>query len=197
MHKKKYEHNEMTDNIIRSVYSSKSYGDHRRSVPIAMRKLGWPKYVLYNRAVQLGLVEPKRKQPDWSEKENDVLEEYSGESDESIQRILIRKGFIKRSLCAIQVQRKRIGCGIRQGRIDNGIFSATQASIILGVSSKTVVDWIYKKLLPAKKLSDGRLVQHLISAKNIRIFAGNNPELIDLSKADKIMFITLMAGKYE
>jgi hypothetical protein len=141
----------------------------------------------------MGVVEPRRKEPNWSEEELEILEKHGHLCLERIQIRLKKAGF-SRSLNGILLKRKRMRI---PGNFEE--YSANRLAECFGVDPKTVTRWIQDRHLVAGKRGTDRLPQqggdmHWIRARDVRRFVVENVALVDFRKVDKFWLVDLLAN---
>lgn len=157
------------------------------------KRLGIPSWRISRWALHLGVVEPRRKEPDWSDPELAVLERWAHLTPERIQIRLKHAGF-HRSVMGIFLKRKRM----RFLRNLDG-YNSRQLAECFGVNcSKTITRWIEAGHLKAERRGTNRLEiqggdMWWIHEKDIRRFIVENIALIDIRKVDKFWFVDLLA----
>jgi len=189
-----YKHNQFTDDIIRRVYSTPSYAERRKRLPEAVAKLKWPRHVIYMRAVDLGIIIPLKKSPDWTEAEDEILHENAHLSPRLIAKKLTGAGHPSRSHAAIQIRIKRVAGGVRQATIDAGIYSADGLGMLLGVPGKSVIYWIDHGRMKSMNKAPSRGNPHKITRAEVYRFIKENPASIDLCRCDKFWLIDLLTS---
>lgn len=98
------------------------------------------------RAMQLGMLRTRKKDPDWSEEEEELLLQHAHKSVDAIMRIFRAHGY-RRTRAAICVRRKRLGYQVA----GNGVaYSATELARLLGTSSRSITQWISRGWLKAR-----------------------------------------------
>lgn len=161
---------------------------------LAMR-LGVTRRCLYDTAVTLGLEIPlKTKEPRWSEAELELLRKHSGQGPDRISRMFRARGF-KRSPVAVLSHAKRLDLSIRYA----ATYSATRASAILGIDSKTMTLRCIDGSLKSTRRGTRRLPQQggdawSIEREELRRFVLDELERIDIRKVDKFAFVDLLVG---
>jgi hypothetical protein len=193
----KYPSSEYIDRIIREGYLAAT-GDKAEIHRLAER-VSRPRWWVSRRALDLGLRQPTKREPPWSDAELALLEELAHHSIEVIRRKMAAKGF-RRSATAIAVKVKREGIGLREARELAGVYSATGVARLLGVDAKTVARWIKVEGLPAIKAGTTRMDirggdEYRIKAKALRGWIGDHAARIDLRKVHRDWFIDLMMGR--
>lgn len=188
---------EHIDRAIRDGYLA-STGDKKEIARLAER-VGRPRWWVSRRALELGLRQPTKKEPPWSEAELELLESLAHHTVEVIRRKMAAKGY-RRSATAIAIKVKREGISLRESREISGIYSATGLARLLGVDAKTVTRWIQVEGLPATRAGTARTEvqggdEHRIKAKDLRRWIGDHATRIDLRKVSRDWFIDLMMGR--
>ena len=194
---RKYPSTEHIDRMIRDGYLAAT-GDKAEIRRLAER-VGRPRWWVSRRALDLGLRQPTKREPPWTDAELELLESLAHHSVEVIRRKMAARGF-RRSATAIAVKVKREGIGLREARELVGIYSATGVARLLGVDAKTITRWIEVEGLPATKAGTARVDvqggdEWRIKARSLRTWIGANAARIDLRKVHRDWFIDLMLGR--
>lgn len=194
---RKYPTSEHIDRTIRDGYLAAT-GDKSEIRRLAER-ISRPRWWVSKRALELGLRNPTKKEPPWTEEEVEALESLAHHTVEVIRRKMAARGY-KRSGAAISVRLKREGIHLRMSRDLAGIYSATSAAKLLGVDAKTVCRWIQLEGLPATKAGTERTLaqggdEYRVKAKDLRRWIGEHARLIDVRKVARDWFIDLLLGK--
>lgn len=181
---------EYIDGEIIRVYQAKPRKDEIRKLA---SRLCRPRWWVSKRAMHLGLVLPRFKEPEWSEEEIELLGENIHKSLKIIRKIFQKHGFV-RSETAIKVKSKRP----HLNRSMNGSYTANQVADLMGVDRKTVSRYIeaglaYRRRETARTVQQGGDMYE-IRDRDIRNFVVANPGVIDIRKVDKFWFIDLLAG---
>ena len=164
----------------------------RGEVVAFAKRWGIPRHQVRRKALELGVVQSYKKEPDWSDEEIDILEQHYSKRTDNIRQILLRRGF-SRTETSISVKRKRLNLFVSE--FDGENYTANSLAIVMGVDPKTITRWIELKYISAKKRpgSDDRwLIKHAA----VKSFVVENAALVDLRKVDKFWFIELLAGRY-
>lgn len=156
------------------------------------RQFGLPRWKVTRRAIYLGVVKPRFKEPAWSPEEINLLTRYAHLTPKIIQMKLKTKGY-GRSETAIVLQRKRL----RLLKNLDGM-SATCLSEAFGVDIKTVTRWIEKGYLLSERRGTERTAlqggdEWYIKEKNIRKFIIQNIHIIDIRKVDKYWMVDILS----
>ena len=170
-----------------------AYGKLERKghiVALATR-LGRPVHYVTQRALALGLVPPRFKQPRWTHAENDLIASAAHLSLSGLRLRLRRAGF-KRSEAAIKGQLKRLGVS----RVDENRCSAAGLAQLLGVQPRRVCRWIEEGLLRATARNGahepgGRVFS--IHRRDVRRFLIDNAGAVDLRRADAVWLVELLS----
>lgn len=194
---RKYRTSEHIDRMIRDGYLAAN-GD-RNEIRRLAERVGRPRWWVSRRALDLGLRQPTKKEPPWTDAELELLESLAHHAVDVIRRKMAAKGY-RRSAVAIAVKVKREGIGLRESRELAGIYSATSLARLLGVDSKTITRWIEVEGLPATKAGTARSDiqggdEWRIKAKTLRTWIGDHAARIDLRKVHRDWFIDLMMGR--
>jgi len=185
-----------SDDLIRKTYqeevrmgSVKEKGNS--PVRNLCKRLGVPRWKVSRRAMNLGLINQKKKEPAWSEEELRILKRNSRFTPETIARKLREKGF-SRSCVGILLKRKRM-----RFLQDLGGQSANMLAECFGVDRKTVGRWIHLGYLKAAKRETKRVEKQggdisYIKDAWVRYFILNYLDIIDIRKVDKYWFVDLL-----
>ena len=174
---------------IRKVYTSIP---QKGAVRDLAKRLGLPRWKVSKFAVNEGLIGVQKKEPPWSEKELSILEQGAHLTAAVLQRRLASAGF-RRTEVGIVLKRKRMRfLSNLKGQ------SATTLALCFGVNAKTVIRYIEKGYLQAKKRGTARVPQQggdewFIRDRQIKNFVCSYPEFVDFRKVDKLWAISLLA----
>jgi hypothetical protein len=155
-------------------------------------KLGLPRWKVSRRALYLGVVEPKHKEPPWSQAEIRILTKWARLTPERIYLKLKACGY-QRTYTAIVLKRKRLRL---LSNLDG--YTATSLKDAFGVDATTVLRWIRKGFLKAEKRGTKRVeVQGgdmwWIKEKDIRAFLIESINIVDIRKIDKYWLVDILA----
>jgi len=182
------------DAAIRQCYENPG----ARKVRELAAELGRPAWWVKKRALKLGLVVPRFRQPEWTSEEDQVLERLAGMSVEAVQRAVLKVSGVRRSPSAINMRRKRLRLGMRD-RDDN--LSAAQVAGLLGVDTKVITRWIHLGLLAHRRRQTERTATqggdpYVIKRSAIRRFCATHPHQVarHLRKVDALWFIDLLVN---
>jgi hypothetical protein len=176
------------DAIIIRTYQTKP---DKRAVLHCAQLVGRPRWWVSKRALKLGLVVPRFREPEWSETELDLISSQAHKHPKTIQLALKRAGFA-RTEAAIVVRLKRLGAD----RTDPDHLNANQLATVMGVDRKTVAAWITKGWLKAKRREATALDDFWwIHRRDIRRFVVENVAAVDLRKVEKFWFVDLLAER--
>lgn len=151
---------------------------------------------------ELGVSKPKckdsvRHSRTWTAGETAILEENLHKKPLAIQAALKRKGY-ERTLYSISIRRTRFCGGYEQARADAGIYSPGSLGKLLGVTRKTVQNWITQGLLAAKKMESNNNragYEHEIAEAQVRAFVFAHPLRVNPAKAEWLWLVTILEGK--
>lgn len=189
-HGPRWSTSEHIDSFIRREYPANC---EKGAVEALARRLGRPRWWVSKRAVKLGLVPPRRKEPTWSAREVELLSEHAHKSAAALRAILKRNGF-SRTVTAVMVRLKREGFD----RTDPHRLTARQLGEVMGVDGKTVTRWIDKGWLRAKHRGTDRVAaqggdQWWIHRRDVARFVVDNVAMVDIRKVEKFWFVDLLA----
>ncbi|AKJ28761.1 hypothetical protein AAW51_2070 [Caldimonas brevitalea] len=186
----KYPPNDAVDTAIREGYAAcKGRGDVAK---IAAR-VGRPRWWVSKRAAELGIAKPPLRQPPWSTEELAILEACGHMSVTHIAKKLRDAGFSRTP--------SAVGNALKRNHIDRtdpDTWSARELGGLLGVTGKTVVDWIERRSLPASRAGTRRSEDQgdiwVIKRNGLRRWLASNPGFVDLRKVDQVWFMDLAFG---
>lgn len=186
--------NEHIDAVITRAYQSTP---GPRDLARCALAVGRPRRWVSRRAAQMGLVQPRFREPRWSAAELAILHDSEGRPPATIRRALKRAGFT-RSETAIVVKLKREGLSSAVEEPD--VYSIKALSGFMGVNHHVVARWIDKGWLKAKIVGQASTLkpdgnQWRILRRDVRAFVIDNAAAVDLRKVDKDWFIDLLAHK--
>ncbi len=167
-------------------------GKNTGAVAALAERLGVPRWWLSHRARKLGLTQPHKKEPPWTEAEDALMAKVPLHDPDRCAEIFREHGF-NRSPTAIAVHAKRIGLS---RRFNEGL-SGRQAARILGFDDKTLTTYCISGELKATKRDDNRLPQQggsrwVIKPADLRQFVVDRLERIDFRKVDKFELVRLL-----
>ncbi|WP_200957841.1 hypothetical protein [Mesorhizobium sp. Root157] len=185
------QHWQTTDQIDAIIIRTYQTKPDKRAVQHCAQVVGRPRWWVSKRALKLGLVAPRFKEPVWSEAEIGVVTDQAHKNPRTIQKALKRAGYA-RTETAIVVKLKRLGAD----RADPDHLNANQLASVMGVDRKTVGSWIAKGWLKAKRREATSLDDFWwIHRKDVRRFVIDNVAAVDLRKVEKFWFVDLLAGR--
>jgi hypothetical protein len=169
----------------------------RGAVASLADRLGVPRWWLSGRLAAMGLAQPHRKEPPWSEAELALLRRVPLHSPDRCAAIFREHGFA-RSPTSIVVKSKREGLKRRYRETLSGAAVAE----ILGLDNKTITSWCGDGLIEATRRESQRLPQQggapwSIERAALRRFILDNLERIDIRKVDKFAFVAILTGEAE
>ena len=177
---------------IRDLYAA---APGRAQVQDVARRCGRPQWWVQKRAVQLGIVTPRYKEPLWSEAELAYLEAHAHLSVQVLRKKFAQRGW-RRTASAIALRVKRGGFPTQ----DPDRWVAAQLAVLMGVDRGTVTRWIKREGLPAavepSRTGTGpdALEMYRVSRRDLRRWIGTHAQLVDLRKVDRYWFIDLAFG---
>lgn len=183
--------NEHIDALIRRTYAADTT---RNAIARLAKSCNRPRWWVSKRAMKLGLVQPRFKQPAWTEPEEALILDHAHKAPGTLRKLLARHGF-ERTETAITVKLKRMGAD----RTDPDHFTAHALAGVMGVDGKTVTGWIVKGWLKAIKRGTERVAvqggdEWWIHRRDIRRFIVENTAAVDIRKVEKFWFVDLLAG---
>lgn len=173
-HGTKYPFDEAKDAIVRSSYiGAKNAKKLTLAINDAVRRIGYPRYMILTRAKQLGLTFNTRHP--WTAQELKYLEENAG-----VVPVKAMTRRLPHSWASIQrkCEQLRLQTAVREG------MSANDLRIAFGVHPETIAKWEARGLL---KRWNGRFTD-----VSVRAFVERHPELYDLRRVDQDWFKALL-----
>ena len=156
-------------------------------------RLGLPRWKITRHAIVNGWTPKQKKEPDWSEREINILGQNAHRTPEVIQRRLKKYGF-RRTLCGIVIKRKRM----RFLQNLSG-HSARSVAECLGVNDHVVLRYINTGQLKARRRGTARTKanggdHYYIKDRDIKNFLMENTAIIDFRKIDKYWLVDILTG---
>ena len=190
--RRRWETSDQIDAAIRDLYAAApGLGQVRE----AARRWGRPQWWVQKRAVQLGVVMPRYKEPPWSPAELAYLEAHAHLSVQVLRKKFAQHGW-RRTASAIALRVKRAGFSSD----DPDCWVAAQLARLMGVDRGTVTRWVKLEGLPAtvgsSRTGSGpdALQVYRVSRRDLRRWIGTHAQLVDLRKVDRYWFIDLAFG---
>jgi len=158
------------------------------------KEIGIPRWRVSKRAVELGVLPFKKKEPNWCPKELEILEHLSYRTAPTVQKYLKKAGY-RRSLQAVVLQRKRK----RYTRRSMDPYTATELAECFGIDVHAIVRWVHRGWLKAMRRGTARTRRQggdewLFRDQWIRNFILNYVDVIDFRKADKYWMVDMLVG---
>ncbi len=191
---KKYADSDAIDAQIRQLYLQPPV---RGAVGELAARLHRPTWWIARRATHLGLKNPRFKQPDWTDAEDELLEQLLGRGH--------TLSVVARKMRAAGFDRGETACAVRASRLSisrrgdgTEAWSATQLARLMGVNASTVAKlWIRQHGLSAKRRGTERTEaqggdEWVITRRCFRAWLKDNAQAIDLRKVDKFWFWTVI-----
>jgi hypothetical protein len=180
------------DAAIRQAYDRFQKFGNRTAITTAACKIGWPKWKVNRRAIELGIA--RVKESTWSQGELDILTRYGWMCDGILSERLAAAGF-HRTRTAVHLKKKRLRISA-----NGDWYSATQLAEAFGIDGHKIVHWIQSGLLRASRRGTARTdAQHgdtfAIQHRDVREFAIAHPGEYELAKVDKAWFLELVTGR--
>ena len=175
------------DRALRAVYESNFKPTTIRQLG---KKLGWPQHQLQARASFLGLTKRQTFTP-WADAEKLIVANNIEHSVSHIVKRLRAEGFIRteQAVCHKIKHMRALS--------DRNCFSAHGLALLMGVHARTVLGWINRGQLHARRRHDERTEQQggsnwLISPGDVRRFVRQHPMAFDIRKVDQLWFVDLV-----
>jgi len=193
----KYHFTPAMDQAIRELYLNKvgikavAYAGPVKALAV---EFGMPRWRISRRAIELGVNPKQKKEPNWSEKELDILERNAHLTPVIVQKYLAKAGY-RRIIQGIMIKRKRLH--ISRTSMDG--YTMTSLSECFGVDQKAVQAWIRNGWLKARKRGTARTARQggdewYIIDKWVREFIMSSITVVDLRKVDKYWFVDILTG---
>ena len=180
------------DALIRKFYARPVKKNTLRPFAASINR---PHWYVKRRAEQLGVIVPRIREPGWSPREIEFLEEWAGLTPTTIRKKLSKQGY-KRTVTAIILKRKRLGMSARDERELSGLYTAAGVGRMLGTHTTTVLRWIRMSQLTAKRRRDDG-AEHTewdVTRDSLRRFLATYPQSVDLRMVDRDLFMDLAFG---
>jgi hypothetical protein len=178
----KYVPTPQIDALIRETWQGKAWG--LKAARIVAARVGWPHWIVKKRAVALGVVRQRKKEPAWSATEISVLERFAWMSPQRLAMKLSSATGIPRSATAVVLKRKRMRL-----LANADWYSAHQLAELLGIEGHKVSKWIKAGWLNADPRGTNRTERQggdewLIQRPALRRFLLAHPDEVDLAKVE-------------
>jgi hypothetical protein len=183
-----WEPSEVIDQAIRQAYQGVA---GRKGAAAVGRQYGRPAWWVARRAAQLGLSQPRGKEPPWTDAECDILREREGQQLHTIRAALKKAGFA-RTETAIRVKLLRLS--LTTAIDDPDWFTAPQLGEVFGVDGQTVARGVEKGWLKARDVGKSGQSYWRIRRSDARKFVFAHPEAVDLRKVERFGFLALLEG---
>ena len=181
------------DAAIRRIYETTDIAEQRQRKRRFIEKSQWTGKQIYFRAVAIGAIKPKKKEPQWTEEEDEFILKRAGLEIQKTRKLLIRNGFYARSLSAIGDRIRFLSGSVKVSRQDAGTYTANEVAEYLGVDSKTASRWCRSGLLKAKQGTQyGPHPVWWIQEADIRRFILENTALVNFARADKFFIVDVL-----
>lgn len=170
------------DSLIRSTWEGKSWG--LKAGRVVAARIKWPTWAVKKRAIALGVVRQRKKEPAWTDAELSMLEQFAWMSPARLAMKLTRATGIQRSATAVILKRKWMRL-----LANADWYSAHQLAELLGIESHKVLRWIRAGWLDAQPRGTNRTEKQggdewLIRQPAVRRFLRAHPDEIDLAKVE-------------
>lgn len=184
------------DEMIRRAYMSDRRGRKETGVIATAKKLGMGSATVYRRAAELGVTRcDKLPRQSWTDQELKILEDNAHKDIEPINYALKKAGFERRSGDSIKSQLRRLGIGLREAKIDAGIYTQSELSRLMGVTTKIINNHIVAGRLKAQLRQGITQIEYNIKAKDVRQFIKDHAPNVDIVRCDKYWLIDLLTGE--
>jgi len=179
------------DKLITLAYTQRQRGSIKR----LQTQTGMSHGRIYRRAQSLGLLtDVHKRQPEWTESELEILAKNAHNNPVNIAKLLVDKGFARRTPTAIRLKMNRIELEAGQSRIDAGIYSCHETARCMGVANHVIAKYIERGWLTAKREEYLQNQQWQITEKALRDLLINHTATIDFKKIDKYWLVEILTG---
>lgn len=191
----RYTHSKPIDDAIRRGYAAAPEKGRGAIKQLAVT-VGRPVHYVTQRAKRLGLIQPRFKEPNWTQREEEFVATRAHQDLTTIQRAMVKAGFPHRTETSISMKIRRLGASTE----DPYHYTGRGLAQLLGIDQHAVSTWISKGLLKAKRRGTDRTEanggdMYWIHRKDIRAFIIGNAAVIDIRKVEKFWFIDLLADQ--
>jgi hypothetical protein len=186
-----YTTSDWIDAQIRRTYTQEH---DRGAVERLARRVERPRHWVSRRAAQLGVRDMRKIPEAWSQEELEILERDVYLHPGTIRKHLAQAGYSRTETAIIlQMRRKELYAS------DNpDLFTARSLSQLMGVEGKTVVGWIERGMLKARRHKPMRETQvgrnYEITRAAVRRFMTQFTAHFDHRKADKWFLVDTLTG---
>lgn len=190
---KRIEFDDRTDRLIRKAYQTKNMKSGE--ITKVAKQLGVSTTTINRRAASLGAVRAVNKtQILWTDEEVYLLEQLSHLAVGTIIVRLVKAGYKRRTEHSISQKMKQLGLDKRQSRYDSGIYTVKELERLSGISSRTLVSYIEKGWLKAKRREEITQIEYDILAKDVRKLFMDYTANVDILRCDKFWFVDVLTG---
>jgi len=183
----------ITPEIDRLIIETYRRNSGNGEINALAKRLALPRWKVSRRALYLGVVEPKHREPPWSDAEINILTRWAHLVPERIALKLKACGYHRTGI-AIVLKRKRL-------RLLRNLdcYSACALKDAFGVDVKTITRWIEKGYLKATRRGTKRTEAQggdiwWIKEKDIKNFIIKNIHIIDIRKIDKYWMVDILTS---
>lgn len=189
---------ELDDAAIKRIYETTDVVEQRRRKARYVAMTRWTGKQVYHRALQLGAIKSKVKEPNWSDAEIDFILSQSGFCVQHIRKKMIKAGFPVRTLSAIGDRLRKEAGSVKVARQDAGVYSGNEVADLLGVDSKTVSSWCRQGLLRGVYSENSYGPHHAwrIKEKDIRRFVIDHVGRVNFARCDKFWLVDLLCPQH-
>jgi len=157
------------------------------------QRIRWPRWKVSARARALGVVSLRTKEPNWRDRELELLEKW-GHHSPFVIRLKLKKLGYDRSVTGIVLKRNRMR--LTAPYLTHG-YTANRLADAFGVDGTVIAAWIGKGWLHAQRRGTARTPQQggdmwWIKTGDVRRFILDSVEVIDLAKVDKTWFVEVL-----
>jgi hypothetical protein len=175
---------------------------YARGGPGAVRKvcsdLGLTYRVVRRRATALGVRVTRIAPSPWTPREDEIIRGGSHLATAALRRRLATAGF-RRTQQAVMDRRSGLGIGAEERAVaaeDRGVLTTGQVAAVFGVTAKTVIIWIEKGWLSARRPG---LLAWEVGRKALREFVAGHAAHVDLRKVevtgDKFLLLDILLDR--
>lgn len=184
---------QLDDAAIKRIYETTDVIQQRTRKAEFVARTNWRPKQVYFRAIQLGLIQPNQKAPNWSEAEDEFILENAGKDPREIRKALMKAGFYGRTQSSVGHRLRFLVGSVRLAKNDAGTYTGNEVARYLGVDSKSVSTWCRTGLLKAKPgIPWGAHSVWMIKERDIRRFVVEHTARVNFARCDKFWLVDLL-----
>lgn len=184
----RYAQSDLVDHQIRTAYATGKPGEVKALSARLGRGSGWIRW----RAMQLGCRPVRVKEPDWSSREEAILERMEGKGVIALRNALRKAGYT-RGLKAIYQRLHKRGLDLHE----SGYMTLPTIAHAMGIDAKCLDRWVrVLELRTVTRRNHEGEMMHIrwVTRAELRRFILDNLLYVDIRKADKFWLVDLLVG---